>query len=139
MRLAACLGIALDVIEPCGFLWDDKRMRRAGMDYLDAVQVQRHSGFAAFDAARRQAGQRLVLLTTTGDVRLDRFSFAPGDVLMVGRESAGVPAEIAEGADIRLIVPMVPGMRSLNVALAATLAIGEALRQLDGFPGERRE
>ena len=109
------------------------------MDYLDAVQVQRHSGFAAFDAARRQAGQRLVLLTTTGDVRLDRFSFAPGDVLMVGRESAGVPAEIAEGADIRLIVPMVPGMRSLNVALAATLAIGEALRQLDGFPGERRE
>lgn len=134
LRLAACLGFAMDVIEPCGFVWDDKRMRRAGMDYLDAVQVRRHSGFGAFDTARRQAGQRLILLTTTGDVRLDRFHFTAEDVLMVGRESAGVPAEIAENVDVRLIVPMIPGMRSLNVALAATLVMGEALRQLDGFP-----
>ncbi|CAA7620047.1 tRNA (cytidine(34)-2'-O)-methyltransferase [Magnetospirillum sp. UT-4] len=132
LRLAACLDLALDVIEPCGFLWDDKRMRRAGMDYLDHVAVARHSSFAAFRAAR--AGSRLVLLTTGGDHRLDRFSFAAGDVIMVGRESAGVPDAVAAAADCRLLIPMAPGLRSLNVALAATLAVGAALAQLDGYP-----
>ncbi len=135
LRLAACLGIGLDVVEPCGFLWDERRMRRAGMDYLERARVLRHSGFAAFDAARRGEGRRLVLLTTAGDVRLDRFAFRPGDVVMVGRESAGVPPAVAEAADAALRIPMQAGMRSLNVALAATLALGHALHQLDGFPG----
>jgi tRNA (cytidine/uridine-2'-O-)-methyltransferase len=134
LRLAACLGFPLEVIGPCGFLWDDKRMRRAGMDYLDAAQVEHHSGFTAFNAARKAGGRRLVLLTTSGEARLDEFRFTANDVLMVGRESAGVPDEVATEADARLIIPMTPGMRSLNVALAATLAVGEALRQLNGFP-----
>ncbi len=136
LRLAACLGVSLDVIEPCGFLWDDRRMRRAGMDYAAAVPVTRHAGFAAFDAVRRAAGRRLVLLTTRGGTRLDRFAFAATDVVMVGRESAGVPPEVAATAEIGLRIPMVAGMRSLNVALAATLALGEALRQLQAFPQE---
>ncbi len=110
-------------------------MRRAGMDYLSAVRVARHSSFAAFAAAR--GGGRLVLLTTSGSVRLDRFAFAAGDVVMVGRESAGVPDEVAAAADCRLRIPLAPGLRSLNVALAATLAMGEALRQLSGFPEDR--
>lgn len=138
LRLGACFGFALDVIEPCGFLWDDRRMRRAGMDYLDQVTVRRHSGWTAFDAERRAAGRRLVLLTTKGGVRLDRFSFMAGDVIMVGRESAGVPEEVAAAADIALRIPMRPGLRSLNVALAATLALGEAMRQLGGFPPEEQ-
>lgn len=136
LRLGACLGFDLDIIEPCGFLWDDRRMRRAGMDYLDQVGVRHHSGWAAFDQTRRAAGRRLVLLTTTGGTRLDHFSFTPLDVIMVGRESAGVPDAVAAGAEIRLRVPMRAGMRSLNVALAATLAMGEAFRQLALFPRE---
>ena len=136
LRLGACLGVGLDVIEPCGFLWDERRMRRAGMDYAAAAQVERHSGFAAFEAARTGGRRRLVLLTTTGEIRLDRFRFRPGDVIMVGRESAGVPPEVAAAADARLRIPMRAGLRSLNVALAATLALGSALAQLDGFPEE---
>ena len=136
LRLAACLGFGLDVVEPCGFLWDDRRMRRAGMDYAAAVPVIRHAGFAAFEAARRAAGRRLVLLTTRGGARLDRFAFAATDVVMVGRESAGVPPEVAAAADVAVRIPMAAGMRSLNVALAATLALGEALRQLQAFPEE---
>lgn len=111
-------------------------MRRAGMDYLDRVAVTRHSGWAAFDAGRRAAGHRLVLLTTLGGTRLDRFSFARGDVIMVGRESAGVPDAVAAAADVALRIPMLPGLRSLNVALAATLAMGEAMRQVAGYPEE---
>lgn len=139
LRLGACFGFTLDIIEPCGFLWDDRRMRRAGMDYLDRVAVVRHSGWAAFEADRRAAGRRLVLLTTKGGDRLDRFSFAPGDVIMVGRESAGVPEAVAAAADAGVRIPMRPGLRSLNVALAATLAMGEAMRQLGGFPVEEEE
>lgn len=134
LRLSACLGISLDVIEPCGFLWDEKRMRRAGMDYVDHAKVMRHPSWSAFRQA--MAGRRQVLLTTTGDSRLDSFSFLPGDVIMVGRESAGVPDEVAACADARLRIPMVAGLRSLNVALAATLAVGEALRQLNAYPPE---
>lgn len=131
MRLAACLDLELDIIEPCGFLWDEKRMRRAGMDYLDNVRVTRHSSWSAFHGAL--AG-RLILMTTAGGERLDEFSFASGDVVMVGRESAGVPDDVAAAAHARLRIPMAPQMRSLNVAMAATLAMGEALRQLDAFP-----
>lgn len=135
VRLSACLGIALDVIEPCGFLWDEKRMRRAGMDYVDHARVRRHASWQSF--RQDMAGRRLVLLTTAGGSRLDAFSFHPGDVIMVGRESAGVPAEVAAAADVALRIPMAPGLRSLNVALAASLAVGEAMRQLNLYPPEQ--
>ncbi len=139
LRLAACLGVAVDIVEPCGFLMDDRKMRRAGMDYLGKIEPVRHSSFSALETTRKGGGGRLILLTTSGDVRLDRFVFQGGDRVMVGRESAGVPDEVAACADVRLVVPMVPGVRSLNVAAAATLALGEALRQLDLFPkGEYR-
>ena len=134
IRLSACLGIALDVVEPCGFLWDEKRMRRAGMDYVDHARVRRHPSWSAF--RHGLDGGRLVLLTTAGGCRLDRFSFQAGDVIMVGRESAGVPPEVAAAADAALRIPMAPGLRSLNVAVAAALAVGEALRQLNGYPPE---
>ncbi|MBI2239175.1 MAG: tRNA (cytidine(34)-2'-O)-methyltransferase [Magnetospirillum gryphiswaldense] len=134
IRLSACLGIPLDVIEPCGFLWDEKRMRRAGMDYVDHARVNRHASYATF--RQSLGGGRLVLLTTAGSQRLDGFSFLAGDVIMVGRESAGVPDEVAAQADARLRIPMAPGLRSLNVALAATLAVGQALGQLNAYPPE---
>jgi len=134
LRLAACLGVAVEVIEPCGFLWDDRRMRRAGMDYLDSVRVRRHSSFAVFAAAMAERSARLILLTTKGSQRFDRFAFSPNDVIMVGRESVGVPPEVAAAAAGSLRIPMAAGMRSLNVALAATLALGEAWRQLDAYP-----
>ena len=134
LRLAACLGVAVEVIEPCGFLWDERRMRRAGMDYLESVRVRRHSSFTAFAAAMTERSARLILLTTKGDVRFDRFAFSVDDVIMVGRESVGVPPEVAAAAAVSLRIPMMAGMRSLNVALAATLALGEACRQLDAYP-----
>lgn len=135
LRLAACMGVAVDVVEPAGFPFSERRFRRAGMDYLDHVEITRHSGFAAFDAARRSAGRRLVLLTTAGDTVYTSFPFRPGDTLLLGRESAGVPAEVHGAADARLLVPMRPGMRSLNVAMAAAMVLGEALRRTGALPG----
>jgi tRNA (cytidine/uridine-2'-O-)-methyltransferase len=132
LRLAACLGVAVDLIEPFGFPFDDRRMRRAGMDYLDRVEIRRHVDWAAFQTAR--AG-RIILLTTAGDRRLPGFTFEPNDVLLLGRESAGVPPEVHDAADIRLRIPMQPEMRSLNIALAAALALGEGLRQIKAWPG----
>ena len=132
LRLSACLGVAIDVIEPCGFLWDERRMRRAGMDYLDFVRVRRHPSFAAFLATI--VPRRLILLTTKGDTRFDRFAFLANDVIMVGRESAGVPPDVAAAATVSLRIPMAQGMRSLNVALAAALVVGEACRQLNAYP-----
>ena len=132
MRLAACLGVGVDVIEPCGFVLDDRRLRRAGMDYLDLLDWQRWSGWTAYCAAG-QAG-RLVLLTTRGDVRHPEFAFRADDRLLLGRESAGVPDAVHAAADARVAVPLRPGARSLNVALAAALVLGEALRQTGGFP-----
>lgn len=134
LRTAACLGIAVDLVEPAGFAVTDRNLRRAGLDYLDAATLTRHADWAAFDALRRAEGRRLVLLTTRGDTPHVDFSFRPGDVIMVGRESAGVPERVHASADARLIVPMRPGLRSLNVAVAAVFALGEALRQLDAFP-----
>jgi tRNA (cytidine/uridine-2'-O-)-methyltransferase len=131
LRLGACLGVPVDVIEPCGFLLDDKRLRRAGMDYLKEAEWRRHRSWAAF---RDEAEGRLVLLTTAGEVRLHDFAFEPTDILMVGRESAGVPGEVAAACAARLRIPIRSGMRSLNVALAAALGLGEALRQTKGFP-----
>jgi tRNA (cytidine/uridine-2'-O-)-methyltransferase len=131
LRLAACLGVGVDLIEPMGFPFDDRRLRRAGMDYLDRVDLRRHPSWAAFRSSSRG---RLLLLTTRGEVTLPSFSFRPDDVLLLGRESAGVPEAVHEAADARLRIPMQPGLRSLNVALAAALALGEALRQTNGWP-----
>lgn len=131
LRLAACLGVGVDIIEPCGFVWSEPKMRRAGMDYLDNVDLRRHSGW---DAYRRQATGRIVLLTTAADDRFDGFDFQPGDTLLLGRESAGVPDSVHDAADARIRIPMKPGMRSLNVVNAAAIVLGEGLRQTKGFP-----
>lgn len=132
MRAAACLGVAVDLIEPAGFDASDRNLRRAGLDYLDHLDLTRHVSFGAFDGVRRGAGRRLVLATTRGAVPYTAFAFRPGDVVMVGRESAGVPDAVHEAADARIVVPMRPGLRSLNVAVAAAMIVGEALRQV-GF------
>ena len=139
LRLAAALGVAVDIIEPCGFLWSDRRLRRAGMDYLEAVEIQRHESWAAFERRRRERhpgglGGRLLLLTTKGAENYLEFAYAPGDVLLLGRESAGVPDAVHAAAEARLRIPLRPGLRSLNVALAASMVLGEALRQTRGFP-----
>ena len=136
MRLCACLGVGLDIIEPCGFLLSDRNLRRAGMDYLDQLDLTRHASWEAW-ASRPQDKEtpgRLVLLTTKGAQPYTGFKFQPGDTLMVGRESAGVPDDVHDAADARLLIPMRPGMRSLNVAQAAAMVLGEALRQTDAFP-----
>ena len=132
LRLAACFGVGVDVIEPCGFIWDEPRMRRAGMDYLDAVELRRHASWEAY-LTSRPAG-RLVLLTTRGQASYADFAFRSDDRLLFGRETAGVPGPIHAAADARLVVPMRPGLRSLNVALAAAIVLSEALRQTGGLP-----
>ncbi len=129
LRLCACLGLEAALIEPAGFPTSDRHFRRAGLDYLDHLALARHTSFAAFEAWRRAAGRRLVLLTTRGAAPYLDFAFAPDDVVMVGRESAGVPEAVHAAADARLRVPMVEGLRSLNVAVAAAMVLGEALRQ----------
>lgn len=134
MRLAACLGIPLDLIEPAGFDASDRNLRRAALDYLHALTLRRHLSFAHFDAARREEGHRLVLATTKGAVRHTDFRFLPGDILLLGRESAGVPDAIHQLADARIAIPTRPGLRSLNIAVAGGILVAEALRQLDGFP-----
>jgi tRNA (cytidine/uridine-2'-O-)-methyltransferase len=131
LRLAACLGVEVDLIEPAGFVLSDKRLRRAGMDYMDRVPLTRH---ASWDAYENACENRLVLLTTRADMPFTAFGFEPGDTLLLGRESAGVPEDVHARADGRLRVPMVPGARSLNVALAASMVLSEALRQTRGFP-----
>jgi tRNA (cytidine/uridine-2'-O-)-methyltransferase len=132
LRLCSCLGVAADIVEPCGFVWSDAKLKRAGMDYLDQVALRRHASWDVFQATRGPG--RLVLLTTRGDVALPDFRFRADDTLMVGRESAGVPDEVHAAADARLVIPMAPGPRSLNVALAAAIALGEALRQTGQWP-----
>lgn len=139
LRLGACLGIPVDIVEPCGFLFDDKRLRRAGMDYLEAVEMVRHRSWSAYRAAARNTTSgrlpgRLVLLTTRGATRYTDFTFQPGDNLLLGRESAGVPEEVHAEADAHLLIPMADGIRSLNVALAAAMVLSEALRQTGLFP-----
>ncbi len=134
LRLGACLGAGVDVIEPCGFVWSAPKLRRAGMDYLDRVELERHTSWQRYMADARP--KRLVLLTTRGATRLPEFEFAAGDTLLLGRESAGVPEYVHAAADARVAIPLMPGMRSLNVAIAGAIALGEALRQLGRFPGE---
>jgi tRNA (cytidine/uridine-2'-O-)-methyltransferase len=134
IRLGACLGVPIDIIEPCGFLWNEPKLRRAGMDYLEHAEVVRHASWPAFCAA--QAGSRLVLLSTKAAEPYTDFAFQPSDILLLGRESAGVPDSVHAAAAARLIIPMRPGLRSLNVALSAAMVLGEALRQTGGFTGE---
>lgn len=135
LRLGACLGVAVDIVEPCGFLFDDKRLRRAGMDYLEAVEMVRHRSWRGYrEATRMAAPGRLVLLTTRGETRYTDFTFRPDDNILLGRESAGIPEAVHAEADARLLIPMATGIRSLNVALAGAMALGEALRQTALFP-----
>jgi tRNA (cytidine/uridine-2'-O-)-methyltransferase len=133
LRLSACLGIAAHVIEPAGFDMSDRSLKRAGLDYLEHVTLIRHRSWGEFEAWREANGRRLVLLTTRAETPYPEFSFAPSDIVMVGRESSGVPEIVHEAADARLRIPMTPGLRSLNVATAAAMVIGEALRQTGGF------
>lgn len=132
MRLCACLGVALAIIEPCGFLLTDKNLKRAGMDYLEKLDMTRHASWRAFQEAHPRA--RRVLLTTKSDTSFLDFKFGPDDILLAGRESAGVPDEVHAACPARIIVPMVAGVRSLNVAVAASIVLSEALRQTGQFP-----
>lgn len=137
LRLGAALGVGIDIIEPCGFLLTDRGLKRAGMDYLKSAEIRRHESWARFQADRGGEGgqmrQRLVLLSTRGDMAYTDFAFQADDILLMGRESAGVPPEVHDQADARLTIPLKPGMRSLNVAQAAAMVLGEALRQTGGF------
>ncbi|MDQ0473644.1 tRNA (cytidine(34)-2'-O)-methyltransferase [Labrys wisconsinensis] len=129
LRLCACLGVEAAIVEPASFPVSDRAFRRAGMDYLDRIAITRHVSFAAFEDWRRGRGRRLVLLSTRAALPYAEFAFDADDVVMVGRESAGVPDAVHAAADARLLVPMRPGLRSLNVAVAAAMVLGEALRQ----------
>jgi len=133
LRLCACLGIAADIIEPAGFPTSDRAFRRAGMDYLDAVTVSRHRSWREFESWRRGAHPRLVLFTTAACISYLDYRYHADDILLFGRESAGVPEEVHAAADARLVIPMRSGLRSLNVAVAAAMAAGEALRQTGGI------
>lgn len=130
LRLAACLGLGVDIIEPAGFDLSDRSLKRAGMDYLEMAALTRHVDWNAFEAVRRSEGGRLVLLSTRAATRYTDFAFARSDILLFGRESAGVPGHVHETADARLLIPMVEGARSINIALSAAMVAGEALRQL---------
>ena len=130
LRACACLGIDAAIIEPAGFPVSDRHFRRAGMDYLDQVAIARHVSFAAFEAWRAAQGRRLVLLSTGAEQPYTDFAFQAGDILLLGRETAGVPDAVRARADAAIRIPMQPGLRSLNVAVAAAMVLGEALRQL---------
>ena len=133
LRLAACLGIEAHIIEPAGFPSSDRAFRRAGMDYVDHVTIVRPTNWTAFEAWRSNAGSRLILCTTRASVSYLDHAFWPEDVLLFGRESAGVPEAVHGAADVRLVVPMRQGLRSLNVAVVAAMAVGEAMRQTGGL------
>ena len=131
IRMASCLGIAVDVIEPCGFVWGDKQMKRSGMDYLQDADVTRHLDYDDFMAQKNS--RRVILLTTKGAVAYTDFEFKNNDILMVGQESAGVPEQVHRDVDARVIIPMVANVRSVNVAVSASMVMGESLRQTGQF------
>jgi tRNA (cytidine/uridine-2'-O-)-methyltransferase len=133
LRLCACLGVEAHIVEPTGFPNSDRAFRRAGMDYLDQVALMRHASWAAFEDWRRAQRLRLVLFTTAAATSYLDHAFQSDDILLFGRESAGVPAEVREAAEVRLKIPMRPGLRSINVAMTAAMALGEAMRQTRGF------
>lgn len=134
LRLAACLGVAVDIIEPCGFPLTDRALRRTAMDYGENVAISRHSGWSAYRETQIASGARLILFTTRGSVRLESHVFQPDDILLFGRESAGVTDEVHAAADSRVTIPLVAGARSLNVAMSAGIALWEALRQTGQLP-----
>jgi tRNA (cytidine/uridine-2'-O-)-methyltransferase len=129
LRLCACLGVEVHIIEPAGFPTSDRAFRRSGMDYLDQVEIIRHASWAAFEGWRREARARLILFTTHASISYLDHAYRAGDILLFGRESSGVPNAVHEAADTRVLVPMRKGLRSLNVAIVAAMAVGEALRQ----------
>lgn len=134
LRLGACLGVPVEIIEPCGFPFSDKGLRRAGLDYIDRAQVTRHASWRAFTEVRGAASaERLVLLTTAAEHSYNEFSFEADDILLLGRESAGAPEHVHKTADARIKIPMAPGARSLNVVVAAAIALAEGLRQTGGL------
>jgi tRNA (cytidine/uridine-2'-O-)-methyltransferase len=135
MRLAACMDVELHFIHPAGFVFSHAKLRRAGMDYLDHVRLIEHDSFEVFDAARQADNRRLVLLTTKAATSAYDTLYRPDDILMLGRESAGVPDTVAARADLKVRIPMQIGFRSLNVALAGAMVLGEALRQIEELPG----
>lgn len=137
LRLGACVGVELDIIEPCGFVFSEHALRRYGMDYLELVKYRRHNSwddFLAYAKAHPEEYGRIVLLTTKSRQPYTDFAFAPNDVLLLGRESAGVPEQVHQTVDARLTIPMTPMARSINVAVSATMVLGEALRQTGLFP-----
>ncbi len=131
MRLCACFGVGLDIIEPCGFVLDDRKLKRAAMDYIEFLDYKRHQDWSTFKA--QASPERIVLLTTKADMPYHQFAFRKTDILMVGRESAGVPLDVHQSVDVQITIPMQPSARSLNVALAAGIALSEALRQTGSF------
>lgn len=137
LRLGACLDVPLDIIEPCGFIFNEKAMRRAGMDYLEMAEYKRHNSWTDFLEFRKQNPDkygRIILLTTKASAPYTEFEFKENDIILMGRESAGVPEEVHQIADARLIIPMNEKARSINVAVSAVMVIGEALRQTNLFP-----
>jgi tRNA (cytidine/uridine-2'-O-)-methyltransferase len=132
LRLGACMGVGIDLIEPMGFVWDEQRVKRAAMDYIRHVEMVRHADWTAFQAQRTG---RLVLMTTKAAEPLHAFAFTSDDVLLLGRESAGVPEEVHTAAEARVRIPVRAGLRSLNLAMSAGIAVTEALRQTGGLPG----
>jgi tRNA (cytidine/uridine-2'-O-)-methyltransferase len=136
LRVSACFGVPIDLIEPFGFVADDRRLRRAALDYAEHAAICRHASWAAF-LARTNPGSRLVLLTTRGGIMIHHFAFAASDTLLLGRESAGVPEFVHRAADARVRIPMQAGARSLNIAVAGAIALAEALRQTGGFDALR--
>ena len=132
IRMATCFGLKVTIVEPAGFAWTDSSFRRAGLDYLDRAVVRRSPSWQAFRAETR--GRRLILLTTKAEVPYSRFGFAVNDIILMGQESSGVPEDVHEAVDARILIPMKPGERSLNVSLACAMVTGEALRQTAGFP-----
>jgi tRNA (cytidine/uridine-2'-O-)-methyltransferase len=133
LRLAACLGVAVDIIEPCGFLFDDRHLRRAALDYFALARLSRHASWTAF-LTELSTASRLILMTTAGAMALHEFAFAETDTILLGRESAGVPEAVHRRADARIVIPLHPPARSLNVAVAGAIALAEALRQIGRFP-----
>jgi len=134
IRLTACMGVPLEIIEPCAFPLSDKAIRRAAMDYGDVGEVARHASWDQFLDQARKSGARIVLFTTKGAEPLHRFAFRPDDILLFGRESAGVPDDVHDAADARVIIPIRQGMRSLNLTVSAAIGVAEALRQTGSFP-----
>ena len=133
LRMAACLGVSVDIIGPAGFDFSDRAMKRAGLDYLDNVELHKHASFASFETWRRKEGLRTVLATTKASQSYTKFSYRSNDIIMLGRESAGVPENVSDVADELVVIPVREGLRSLNVAVAAAMIVGEALRQTGGL------